>query len=91
MAAAHAQLLHYARLARSPMSNADPRLGYLILFSEIGFTLLVTTLLGVLAGYWLDGQIGTLPVFLIIGFLAGAGAGTVMIARMINRFLKQFD
>ena len=73
------------------MSNADPRLGYLILFSEIGFTLLVTTLLGVLAGYWLDGQIGTLPVFLIIGFLAGAGAGAVAIARMINRFLKQFD
>jgi ATP synthase protein I len=91
MAAARSQLLHYARLARSPMSDADPRLGYLILFSEIGFTLLVTTLLGVLAGYWLDGQVGTLPVFLIIGFLAGAGAGTVMIARLISRFLKQFD
>ena len=27
-------------------------LGYLVLFSEIGVSLLVTTLVGVLAGYW---------------------------------------
>ena len=32
------------------MSESGPPLGYLILFTEIGVTLLVTTLLGVLAG-----------------------------------------
>jgi ATP synthase protein I len=65
--------------------------GYLVLFSEIGVSLLVTTLIGVFVGYQVDKQLGTLPVFLIVGFLVGAGAGTLMIARLINRFLKTFD
>ena len=65
--------------------------GYLILFSEIGVSLLVTTLIGVFVGYWVDKALGTLPLFLIVGFLLGAGAGTLMIARLINRFLKTFD
>ena len=65
--------------------------GYLVLFSEIGVTLLVTTLIGVFVGYWVDKTLGTLPLFLIVGFLLGAGAGTLMIARLINRFLKTFD
>ncbi len=61
---------------------------YAALFSEIGISLLVTTLIGVLVGRWADGQLGTLPVFVIVGFLAGAGAGTVMIYRLVSRFLK---
>lgn len=65
--------------------------GYLVLFSEIGVSLLITTLVGVLVGYQIDERLGTLPVFLIVGFLVGAGAGTLMIARLINRFLKSFD
>ena len=63
-------------------------LAYLALFSEIGITLLVTTLIGVLVGRWADGQLGTLPIFVIVGFLAGAGAGTLMIYRLVSRFLK---
>jgi F0F1-type ATP synthase assembly protein I len=61
---------------------------YAALFSEIGISLLVTTLIGVLVGYWADGQLGTLPVFVIVGFLAGAGAGTVMIYRLVSKFLR---
>jgi F0F1-type ATP synthase assembly protein I len=61
---------------------------YAVLFSEIGISLLVTTLIGVLAGRWVDAQLGTLPVFVIIGFLLGAGSGTVMIYRLVSRFLK---
>jgi F0F1-type ATP synthase assembly protein I len=64
---------------------------YVVLFSEIGVSLLVTTLLGVLVGYAVDKQLGTLPVFLIVGFFAGAGAGTLLIYRLISRFLKTFD
>jgi ATP synthase protein I len=64
---------------------------YVVLFSEIGVSLLVTTLVGVLVGYTVDEQLGTLPVFLIVGFFVGAGAGTLMIIRMISRFLKTFD
>jgi F0F1-type ATP synthase assembly protein I len=64
---------------------------YAALFSEIGLSLLVTTLIGVLVGRWVDGQLGTLPVFVILGFLAGAGSGTVLIIRLVSRFLKTLD
>jgi F0F1-type ATP synthase assembly protein I len=61
---------------------------YAALFSEIGISLLVTTLIGVLVGYWADGQLGTLPIFVLVGFFAGAGAGTLMIYRLVTNFLK---
>lgn len=64
---------------------------YAALFSEIGISLLVTTLLGVLVGYWADGQFGTLPIFVIVGFLAGAGAGTAMIYRLVSKFLRTIE
>ena len=64
---------------------------YIALFSEIGIVLLVTTLVGVLIGYWADGQLGTLPIFVIVGFLAGAGSGTVMIYRLVSRFLRTIE
>ena len=64
---------------------------YIALFSEIGIVLLVTTLIGVLAGRWADGQLDTLPIFVIVGFLAGAGSGTVMIYRLVSRFLKTIE
>lgn len=66
-------------------------LAYFALFSEIGLSLLVTTLLGVLAGYWLDGQLGTLPVFAITGFLVGAGAGARIIYKLISQFLARIE
>jgi F0F1-type ATP synthase assembly protein I len=66
-------------------------LAYLALFSEIGLSLLVTTLIGVLVGRWVDGQLGTLPIFVIVGFLAGAGAGTLMIYRLVSRFLRTIE
>ena len=66
--------------------------GYLVLFSEIGVSLLITTLIGALGGHWVDEQLGmTFPVFMLIGFFLGAGAGTVMIIRLVSRFLKSFD
>ena len=66
-------------------------MAYLALFSEIGLSLLVTTLLGVFVGYWIDGQLGTIPLFVIVGFFAGAGAGTLMIYRLVSRFLKTIE
>jgi len=60
---------------------------YAALFSEIGLSLLVTTLVGVLIGRWVDGQLGTLPIFVIVGFLVGAGSGTVLTVRLVSRFL----
>jgi F0F1-type ATP synthase assembly protein I len=64
---------------------------YAVLFSEIGISLLVTTLVGALIGHWVDDRLGLAAVFVIVGFLAGAGAGTLMIYRLVSRFLKTFD
>ena len=71
------------------MIEPDRGWAYAALFSEIGISLLVTTLVGVLAGHWADEQLGmSVPVLAIVGFLAGAGAGTLMIYRLVSRFLK---
>lgn len=65
---------------------------YAVLFSEIGLSLLVTTLVGVLVGHWIDEQLKlTIPVFVIVGFLLGAGSGTVMIYRLVSRFLETLE
>ena len=60
---------------------------YAVLFSEIGISLLITTLVGVLVGRWVDAQLGSLPVFVLVGFFIGAGSGTVLIYRLVTRFL----
>ena len=65
--------------------------GYFALFSEIGLVLLVTVLVGVLGGYWVDQQLRTLPIFVLVGFLAGLGAGTRAVYRLISGFLATFD
>ena len=66
-------------------------IAYLALFSEIGLSLLVTTLLGVFVGYWIDGRLGTVPIFVIVGFFVGAGSGALTIYRLVNRFLKTIE
>ena len=33
----------------------------------------------------------TLPIFVLVGFLVGAGLGTVMIYRLVSRFLKTME
>ena len=64
---------------------------YLALFSEIALILLTTTLLGVLAGFWVDQQLGTLPIFVLVGLLLGFGAGGLAVKRLIDRFLARFE
>lgn len=64
---------------------------YLALFSEIAILLLFTTLLGVLAGYWLDQQLGTLPILVVAGLLIGFAMGGVGTYRLITRFLARFE
>jgi ATP synthase protein I len=64
---------------------------YIALFSEIAMVLLVTTLLGVVAGYWLDQRLGTLPILAVMGMLAGFGLGGVGVYRLITRFLARLE
>jgi len=64
---------------------------YLALFSEIALILLTATLVGVLTGYWVDQQLGTLPIFVLVGLLLGFGAGGLAVKRLIDRFLARFE
>jgi len=48
------------------LCEAAPLLG-------IGTTLAVTVLAGLGGGYWLDGRLGTRPVFLLLGAVFGLG------------------
>jgi hypothetical protein len=64
---------------------------YFALFTEIGLVLFVTTLGGALAGHWLDDQLNTNPLFVVLGFLGGAGLGAVADYRLITRFLKRLE
>jgi ATP synthase protein I len=43
-------------------------------FVGLGTTLAATVLAGLGGGYWLDGRLGTRPVFLLLGGVFGVGA-----------------
>ncbi len=73
------------------MDGYGKAFGYFALFSEIGLALLITTLGGALAGHWLDEQLGTGPLLVVVGFLAGALAGAVADWRLISRFLERLE
>jgi hypothetical protein len=73
------------------MKESGTGLGYLVLFTEIGFTLLVLTLLGALGGHWLDERLGTNPLFAMTGFLIGAGTGAFGIYKLVSRFLATIE
>ena len=64
---------------------------YLAFFGEMGFALLVTTLIGALAGHWIDDQLGISPILLIVGFLVGAAAGARAMYQLMNRFLAKTE
>jgi F0F1-type ATP synthase assembly protein I len=72
--------------------NESGRAGaYFALFGEMGFALLVSTLIGALGGHWIDDQIGTSPVLFIVGFLVGAAAGARVMYQLMTRFLAKID
>ena len=73
------------------MNEPGRALAYFALFSEIGLVLLVTVLVGVLAGYWLDQRLGTIPVFVLVGLGVGLTAGALSVWRLISRYLARMD
>ncbi len=44
-------------------------------YTGYGLTWALSTLLFLLAGWWLDGKLGTTPLLMILGAFVGAGAG----------------
>lgn len=43
-------------------------------------------LIGIFGGKWIDGQLGTFPLFLIVGLLLGLGTGIYAMTRLIRHF-----
>ena len=64
---------------------------YFVLFSEIGIVLFVTTLGGALAGNWLDLEIGTRPIFILVGLFVGLAAGARAAYTLVKRFLATMN
>jgi F0F1-type ATP synthase assembly protein I len=52
-------------------------------YTGYGLTWALSTLLFLLGGWWLDGKVGTTPLFLILGAFVGAGAGFYSLYRHI--------
>jgi hypothetical protein len=71
------------------MDGHGKAFAYFALFTEIGLVLFVTTLGGALAGRWLDEQLGTTPILIVVGFLSGALLGALADWRLISRFLER--
>jgi ATP synthase protein I len=42
---------------------------------------------GVFLGIWLDGRVGTSPLFLVIGLLVGLAAAVGTVVAQVRRFL----
>lgn len=55
--------------------SPEPPLVQLAHYSGHGLTIALSTGLFLLAGWWLDGKLGTRPLFAIAGALLGAAAG----------------
>ena len=64
---------------------------YLALFSEIGAVFATTILAFVLGGAWVDQQLHTLPVFVLVGSILGLTTGGLVVIRIVNRFLERYN
>lgn len=56
--------------------DKNRKLGEYLRYSGLGIQFLVSVGLCVWAGSWLDGKVGTSPLFLLLGTLLGFAAGT---------------
>jgi len=52
-------------------------------YAGYGLTWALSTLLFLLAGWWLDGKVGTKPLFTILGAFVGGAAGFYSLYRHI--------
>jgi F0F1-type ATP synthase assembly protein I len=56
--------------------EANRKLGSYLRYSGVGLQFLISILLCLWAGSWLDGKTGLSPLFLVLGVFIGFAAGT---------------
>lgn len=71
--------------SRGKQLNAAMRL------ASVGIELAVSTVVGLLAGGWLDKKLGTAPYLMIVGLLIGVVAGFRSLIATARRSLAQAD
>jgi len=59
--------------------------------SSIGLTLVISTVLGLVGGYYVDRWLGTTPWLLLIGLVLGIAAGFVNLFRSVSRAERDLD
>jgi len=59
--------------------------------SSIGLTLVVATVVGLVAGYYADSWLGTKPWLLLLGLGFGIAAGFVNLFRSVKRAERDLD
>jgi F0F1-type ATP synthase assembly protein I len=52
-------------------------------YVHLGFQFCILVAGGVLGGWWLDGQLGILPLFTIVGTMFGTGAAIYILYRSV--------
>lgn len=55
-----------------------------IILSQLAGSMLI----GLFFGKWLDGQVGTEPLFLVLGLLMGLGTGIYAMLRSVRQFFS---
>ena len=59
--------------------------------SSIGLVLVVSTIIGLVGGYYADRLLGTSPGLLLVGLVLGIAAGFVNLFRSVTRADRDFD
>ena len=59
--------------------------------SSIGLVLVVSTIIGLVGGYYADRLLGTSPWLLLLGLTLGIAAGFVNLFRSVNRADRELD
>ena len=68
---------------RGDQGESEPQGSDLGRYAGLGLQFTATVGLLALAGYWLDGKLGTLPLFLLLGVLLGFLGAMVSIVRQV--------
>ncbi len=61
----------------------------LTLVTQLGLTVVVSLVLSLLLGLWLDGLLGTKPILTLVFSLIGIAAGTVGVYRLITQAIGE--
>jgi ATP synthase protein I len=69
-----------------PSGDDKPQLS-VFTFAQLGTMNAAALLVGFGIGWWVDTRLGTIPIFIFVGLVVGAGSGVYATYRRIRRYL----